>query len=393
VRIIAFAYSCEPNKGSEPGAGWILAQNLASFSETWVITRANNRSSIEGEIERVEDAHNLHFEYVDLPKWARFWKKGQRGVRLYYLFWQFAALKEARRLARSVQFDYAWHLTIANAWLGSAAALVGLPFIYGPVGGGVRPPIRLLPTLGIRGIAYEIVREVARQTSRYLNPLARLSWRRAKIILVQNHETAGWLPARHRRKAKVFQNAAVERDAVLTEPSRSQKTAVLTARLLPWKGASLAIRAIGRLHDWHLVICGKGPDEARLRRLAAKLGVGDRVEFRGHVPQEELLHLYASGTSVFLYPSLHDDSPLAVAEAVVAGLRVVCLDVGGPALIAGAAATLVDARGSGAKVTKRLAIATEKARSLPSPKIETRKSLQIGHKAKVLSDILSNIPE
>ena len=34
--------------------------------------------------------------------------------------------------------------------------------------------------------------------------------------------------------------------------------------------------------------------------------------------------------SVFVFPSLHDDSPWAVVEALAAGLPVVCLDLGGP---------------------------------------------------------------
>ena len=41
--ILAFAYACEPGKGSEPGAGWAMARVAARIGPTWVITRANNR--------------------------------------------------------------------------------------------------------------------------------------------------------------------------------------------------------------------------------------------------------------------------------------------------------------------------------------------------------------
>ena len=38
------------------------------------------------------------------------------------------------------------------------------------------------------------------------------------------------------------------------------------------------------------------------------------------------------GSSLFLYPSLHDSGSFTVLEAMAAGLPVVCLDRGGPAL-------------------------------------------------------------
>lgn len=391
MKILAFAYSCEPDKGSEPGAGWMLAQNLATFAEVWVITRANNRPTIEAGASRLEHPENLNFVYVDLPAWARWWKKGPRGMRLYYFLWQQAALREARRLSARLQFDCVWHLTIANAWIGSTAALVGLPFVYGPVGGGVRAPIGLLASLGLRGIAYEGLREVVRQGARYLNPLARASWRNADVILVQNEETARWLPQSHRAKAVVLQNAAVE-TVVATARDRSRgRTAVLTARLLPWKGGSLAVRAIARTEEWRLIVCGTGADMDRLKRLAEKLGVEDRVEFRGRVPQEELFRIYATEADVFLYPSMHDDSPLAVAEAVTAGLRVVCLDVGGPHVIAGEAATIVGSRGRSGAVVKRLASALEQAVALPPPSREARERLLMRGREKELREVVSKI--
>lgn len=389
MKILAFAYACEPGKGSEPGAGWMLVRNLATFGEVCVITRANNREVIEARSADGDDLAGVRFVYVDLPAWARSWKKGMRGMRLYYVLWQLAALRAARRLEASERFDCVWHLTIANVWLGSAAALAGPPFLYGPVGGGVRAPLGLVPSLGLRGAVYEALREVARQGSRYLNPLARVSWRNASVILVQNEETRRWLPARHRRKAVVYQNAAVEGVDLESAVGGPGRTAVFAARLIAWKGGALAIRAIARSPQWRLIVCGTGPDEARLKRLAEELRVGDRVDFRGRVPQEQLLSLYATEADVFLFPSIHDDSPLAVAEAVAAGLPVVCLDVGGPHLIAGDAGTVVSSRGRASKVVKALASALEEAAAGGPPDAATRRRVMMHDRKEGLLDIVT----
>jgi glycosyltransferase involved in cell wall biosynthesis len=96
--------------------------------------------------------------------------------------------------------------------------------------------------------------------------------------------------------------------------------------------------------------------------------VDDRVEFRGHVDQPSLFRALTSESDVFLFPSLHDDSPLAVAEAVAAGLPVVCLDVGGPQLIAGRSATVVRTDKRAAGVVADLAVALDAAYvSQPEP--------------------------
>jgi glycosyltransferase involved in cell wall biosynthesis len=346
VKVLAFAYACEPGKGSEPGAGWGLARMIArELGECWVITRANNRQAIEQALPDIPEADRLRFVYVDLPPWARWWKRGQRGIYLYYLLWQVAAVLRARQLVREERFDLVWHLTLANAWLGSLAPLVGGRFVYGPVGGGVGVPWRLARYLGVRGVLYELARDLARLAGRYLNPFARLAWERAEVILAQNPETVNWIPRRHRGKARVFPNALAAIDDFPAAPTRRRpgsRTALFVGRLIPLKGGAIAVEAIARTSDWRLVVLGDGPDRRRLERLARRRGVSARVEFRGWQPREEVWRVMREEADVLLFPSLHDEAGWVVVEALSQGLPVLCLDHGGPPVVAravGAACT------------------------------------------------------
>jgi glycosyltransferase involved in cell wall biosynthesis len=357
LRILAFAYACEPGRGSEPTAGWRWAQMLAQLGETWVITRANNRAAIESELRPLR---NLHFVYVDLPPNLRRWKRGQRGVRLYYLLWQRAALREARRLSREHPFDLAWHLTLANGWIGSAACLLDVPFVYGPVGGGVEPPWRLAGALGAKGTLYELLRAAARVFGRYFNPLSRASWRRASLILVQNEETKQWLPRRYQSKAEVFPNVVLERLPSATRHD-TRRVMLFAGRLLPLKGVALAIRALEGLPGWRLIVCGDGSDYGRLKRLASDRGLGDRVDFRGWVERGEVLRTMREEASVFVFPSLHDEAGWVVVEAMASGLPVVCLDLGGPPILAGSRMAVAPAgtRVTAERIAQRVLEATE----------------------------------
>src|SRR6266496_1714770 len=136
-RILVVAYACEPGAGSESGAGWVWPRMLARIADVWVVTRENNQRAIEAALPEVPEREHLRFVYVDLPERLRFWKRGHRRARLYYLIWQAMMVREARRIDSEVGFDAVWHLTMSTVWLGSLAPLLRKPFVFGPVGGGV----------------------------------------------------------------------------------------------------------------------------------------------------------------------------------------------------------------------------------------------------------------
>jgi glycosyltransferase involved in cell wall biosynthesis len=344
VRILAFAYACTPDAGSEPGAGWNLARVLGKLGDTVIVTASVNRERIEAALPAIPLNIRPVFVYVDIPQLLGRWTLNGRHHRYNYLLWQIAALKQGRALHRDRDFDLAWHLTIASAWFGSVACLAGPPCIYGPVGGGTRTPLRLLPSLGFRGAIYEIARDIWHLVARRLNPLARLSLQRAELILVQNSETLRRLPSKCRPKSEIFANALLDNRLLPSSPRLTEPpTALYAGELRAFKGVCFAIRALVNCPGWKLVVCGSGPDEGRLRRLARKLQVADRVAFVGWLPRSEVLRRLNDEAHVFIFPSLHEEAGAAVAEAVAHGLAVICIDQGGPPTLAGPAARLISA--------------------------------------------------
>ena len=369
TRILAFAYACEPGRGSEPGAGWSWVQMLASLGETWVITRARNRPLIENEVAN-RGLQTVRFVYVDGPRENMSRTPDESATKSDYILWQLSAFRAARRLVRVERFDFAWHLTFSNGWIGSVASLLGLPFIYGPIGGGAAPPWRLSPTLGLKGTMYEIARAVARGTGRRVNPLARASWHRASLVLVQNNETKEWLPRRHRAKAQVFPHVALE-TLPSARPPYPGPVMLFVGRLLPLKGVALALQALQSLDGWQLVVCGDGPDLQRLKGIALRLEVKDRVDFRGWMDRADVLEEMGKA-SVFVFPSLHDEAGWVVVEAMAAGLPVVCLRVGGPPILAGPEFAVGPARPSvtAANLAERILAAAATDRGLVRERAE-----------------------
>ena len=365
MKVLISAYACEPAKGSEPVVGWTWALAAAREHDVWVLTRANNREVIEA----AAPPANLRFVYVDLPRAARVWKRGHRGVRLYYLLWQLLAAREARRLHARERFDVVHHLTFANVFLPALVCAVPAPFVLGPVAGGQRVPRSLYRELGVRSAAAELALRTGRLLAR-LSPFVRTGWARAAVVLVNNEETIGVLPRRHRGKALVRPNAAALQSAPpVAHVPLWQKTALVPGRLNRFKGVGLAIRALVHAPDWRLVIAGAGDDAPRLITLARMLGVRDRVELVGYVSREELWRLYSEAGAVVL-PSLKEGASLVCAEALAVGTPVVALDQGGPRALAQLPGVHIELVPVGSPEACARGIAAALGRARPSAPVE-----------------------
>lgn len=77
-----------------------------------------------------------------------------------------------------------------------------------------------------------------------------------------------------------------------------------------------------------LTIAGTGPEAGSLRRLAEDLGVDEGVQFVGRVERDEMAELVRSST-VSINPSLADNMPNSILEALASGVPVVSTNVGG----------------------------------------------------------------
>ena len=74
-----------------------------------------------------------------------------------------------------------------------------------------------------------------------------------------------------------------------------------------------------------LVIVGDGPERDGLQALAGSLGIAPRVSFLGHVAEPASLY---AGFDLFALSSDTEQMPIAVIEAMAAGLPVAATDVG-----------------------------------------------------------------
>jgi glycosyltransferase involved in cell wall biosynthesis len=330
VKVLISAYACEPGRGSEPEVGFQSVRVASERHAVWVLTRENHMDRLAPAIAELPHAGRIHVVPFDVPGRALEHKhRSLVHLHRYYDVWQREAGKIAVELDAGEDFDVVHHATFAAYWSPAGVAHVDKPFVWGPIGGGVAPPLRLLPELGLKGSVSSLARVVLRPI---LGVRSRAAAQRAAVILVQNRETQRLVGRWTSAQMLVMPNAiAAVRSAeggFAGDTPSGQVVAV--SRLTPWKAIKLAMRAMREMKgDTRLVVFGEGADRSRLEKTSKRWGLDGRVELAGNVERERLLPEIRRA-SALLHPALHEEAGFAVAEALSLGTPVVCLDVGGP---------------------------------------------------------------
>lgn len=339
MKILFSAFACRPNSGSEPGIGWHWAVEFAKLGhDVWVLTQPHHQQAIEAEMDSYSHL-DLHFLYYRLPVWLGWWRKAQRGIHVYYILWQFGAYRFAKNVHKNLHFDLVHHITFGVVRHPSFMGRLGIPFVFGPLGGGEQAPWQLRKGCGWRGWILDALRDGMNFCVRY-DPLMHQTFQRATQILVTSKQTKNLIPKVFWSKIQVQLAIGIEPVSIdiRKSPRKEQQpfSLLYVGRFLFWKGLHLGFLALAELRkcipEVRLTIVGQGPDEVRWRQEVKKLGISDNVVWISWVERNQLTTLYQNH-DVFLYPSLHDSGGMVVLEALAHGLPVVCLDLGGPGTI------------------------------------------------------------
>ncbi len=334
TRIFVSAYACEPGLGSEIGVGWHWVLEMSKHFELWVLTRESNRPTIEPWIAAHPEFAGIHFLYFDLPKWARFWKKGLRGVRTYYNIWQLCTNRIVKRTMREHDIKVFHHLTYGNVlWKVSSYGQKQF-FVWGPVGGLETIPAEYSSHYARKSRIIEWVRRLAVKALP-MNFGFKKRCRNADLILCKTEITRDLIPARERDKAVLFTDVAVEKQPAITETGSKESDVIefiTVGRLDAWRGFDLAIEAFARVakenRNMRLTIVGKGADKSRLKELAKQLGVKEAVTFAGNVTMDEYYRMLAA-SNVVVNASLKEGAVTVSFDSMAMGKPLICLDTTG----------------------------------------------------------------
>ena len=334
LKIFVSAYACEPHLGSEIGVGWHWVLEMSKYFELWVLTRESNRHTIEPWIDKHPAYKNIHWLYYDWPQWARFWKKGLRGVRTYYNIWQVCTNHIVKRTMQENDIRIFHHLTYGNAlWKVSSYGQKQF-FIWGPIGGLETIPEEYCKHYGKKSYIIERIRRQIALLSKW-NMGFKNRCKNANLILCKTDFTRQYIPSAYANKTIIFTDVAAEATLSACHKQTGKKDVteyVTIGRLDAWRGFDLIIEAthaaVKQNDQIHVTIVGEGYDKERLERMVKDRGLGKYISLTGKISMEKYKTLMADA-DVVINAALKEGAVTVSFDAMALGKPLICIDTTG----------------------------------------------------------------
>lgn len=335
--VLATAYAINPYKGSEDAMGWNFVQQIAKYHQVHAVTRKNNKEHIDRYMQENPDPvySNIQFHYFDLPPYARFWKRGQRGAMLYFYLWQMFLPFFVRK--QKIAFDLAHNVNFHNDWTPTFLWSLGKPVVWGPVGHHPAVPRKyILNVYGWKAYLKDRMKWVAKKSFWTLDPFLRVSFKRAARIWVMNSDVERRVKIDN---SKVFHWPSVssEEPAPFIKKDSEYFEVLSVGRFVPLKGFDVTIKAFANFYSRlsstekskvRLTLVGAGEELPRLEKMIKVSGIEKNTRLIQWIERSKLADIYAQ-SDIFLFPS-HEGAGMVVPEALSYGIPVACFDNIGP---------------------------------------------------------------
>lgn len=342
LRVLAIAYACDPSKGSEYGVGWGWVNAIAADHNITVITADFNAPNIQRYFAEHAESNsgNPRFVYVRNRPWHYrpfgAWLKVEESfakplMNLAYQDWLRCTFEAARQELTRNHYDLVHLITFVGWRFPGKFYQLGIPFVWGPIGGMKNTPWRLLPILGAKGAIYYAGRNLVNSLQLKLLGGPRRAVRFANVgVIAATSEIQEELRIRYRTKSHVICEVGPP-DIPVLSPNRHENEPFRicwSGQHLPGKALQLLLLAAARLpsrFDYAIEILGTGPCTEAWRSMAVRLQIAERCHWHGWVDRNKSLQVMRD-SHVFVITSLKDLTSTVAVEAITLGLPIITLD-------------------------------------------------------------------
>jgi glycosyltransferase involved in cell wall biosynthesis len=343
LRVLVIAELANPDWESVPLVGWSHWCALSRLVDGHLVTQVRNRENIVHAGEPLERFTALDTTAVErqVDKVGKVLHPGGGGLTMrtalsalpYYYFehllWQ--------RFGKSIEaheWDVVHRLTPLSpttpSLLAAKCKRSGVPFVLGPLNGGVPWPKGFSHALLAEGEWLTYVREAYK-----LLPGYGVTRRCASAIITGSRDTRAQIASRYQDKTFYIHENAVEPALFTrrkTEPVTLPLKVAFVGRFTPYKGADMVLEAAAplvRAGRVKLDLIGDGMQAESLRAIASREGLPDTM-FAGWIKHYKLQERLCE-SDVLAFPSIREFGGAVVLEAMALGMVPVVVNYGGPA--------------------------------------------------------------
>ena len=343
-RVLLLAELANPEFVSVPLIAWSLSEALSRKIDVHLVTHVRNRDPIarQGWREGV-DFTVIDTEWVTrrIEKLAQLlggrdnkgWTIHQALAPLGCFAFEAAAWRLFGGDIAAGKFDIVHRVTPMSpttpSFLGRRLRRRGVPFVVGPINGGVPWPAGFGDRMRKEREALSYLRNAFK-----LMPGYRSMRRDAAALLAGSLHTLSELPGSAAPRSFYFPENGIDPtrfDKPRTRAATLPLRGAFVGRLVPYKAADVLIRAASELLRTgvlHLDVIGDGPERSAIEAQVAALGIGDSVTVHGNVEHQRVQDIL-SECDFLACPSIREFGGGVVLEAMALGVTPIVADYGG----------------------------------------------------------------
>ncbi len=339
--ILVMAYAISPFRGSEYAVAWNYVTYMSKDNDLTVLygmsddhmgeTHTMDKFLEENSLDRVRFIAIKPNKLTNLLNWPN--RHNFFVYTFYYAFaeWQKSAYEVAKNLIQNEHFDLIHNVGPIGYREPGYLWKLGLPYVWGPVGGANNAPWQLMKHMPLLGKMKQSFRSVANTIQFHTKRRLEKALAATDVLLTATSENQWKFKIVHGKDSICIPENCITTEIILNEskfdnPDRYHLAVVGTLDARKSVGIFLeALTQVKHKDDLHVDIVGGGPLRNSLEQYAEDHALGNLITWHGQLPREQAVKVFSSA-HLHVITSVSEGNPTTIWEAMSYGVPTLSFD-------------------------------------------------------------------